>query len=64
MLTGIAGTDKDGNVFSFANGEEIDVAEESAKRLLETGQAEPVAVKPQARAEKRTSPRAATAETR
>lgn len=64
MLTGVAGTRDNGEVFSVSPGEEADFDTDTAKRYLESGQAEVVAAKPVSKAEKRTSTRAATAETR
>lgn len=64
MLTGMAGRDADGREFAVAPGEEITLDAETAKRLLESDQAEPVAAKASDRAERRQSKAAAAAETR
>ena len=46
---------RDGAAFSEKIGQEIEVTSERAKRLIDAGQAEPVAQKKSQRAEKRTS---------
>jgi len=53
MLTDQAGADKDGKIEVRENGQEYEVPSAEAKRLLESGQAEPVARKGSDRAEKR-----------
>lgn len=53
LLTGLAGYDKKGNIYSHRPGDEIELPPQEARGLLESEQAEPVAVKSAARAEKR-----------
>lgn len=64
MLTGIAGVDHEGREYAHSPGDEVTVDDATAKRLLDTEQAEAIASKPAQRAEKRTSTKAAAAETR
>lgn len=52
LLTGMAGT-RDGAGFSHLPGEVVEFDNATAKRLLDSGQAVPVAEKRQERAEKR-----------
>jgi hypothetical protein len=52
-----AGLDEEGNTFTQGAGEEIELKAPEAKRLLEAGQAEPVAKTKAKRAEKRTPPK-------
>jgi len=52
LLVSRAGT-RDGESFSESAGEVVEVPNDEAKRLLEAGQAEPVAKKRAQRAEKR-----------
>lgn len=54
MTTGRAWTDADGRTVAVDADDEITVNTDEAKRLLESGQAIPVAQKPSSRAEKRT----------
>ena len=60
MLTSLAGADAEGRVFSYSTGDELDVEPETAKRYLESEQAEAVAVKPTQRAEKRVTAKTET----
>jgi hypothetical protein len=53
MTTGRAWADRDGKSLSVDPGQELEVDNEEARRLLESGQAVPVAVLPADRVEKR-----------